>query len=124
MADLFRVTAPLVVHYRDGRQEIAVERFRHPEGLLYFTPFWHRGDPAKTIRLLRGEIRGEGPWRIGEAVIRVLGCQGAEPGCALEYETWQAYLATEPEDYPPRPLIEAIARRLGAFAPDTSVRDV
>ncbi len=116
MADLFSVRAPLVLRHPDGREEVLAAVFPHPEGLLYFQLYWHQGDPARTIHRLAGELSGTGPWRIGDHRLRVLGCQGTDGELALAWEAWQACLDSAPEDYPPPPLIAAIARRLGALA--------
>lgn len=113
MADLFSVTAPLMIRHADGEREVMIERFRHPKGLLYFTPFWHLGNPDETVKLVEGEIRGEGPWKIGSSVVQVLGCQGTEPACAAELEGWRDYLTQAGEEYPPPAMIQAIARRKG-----------
>lgn len=132
--DLFSVTAPLMIRLPDGSREIMVERFRHPRGVLYFTPFWHLGDPAETVRLVEGDIKGEGPWKIGGAVVQVLGCHGSEPECAAEFDSWRDYLmqagedASAPslaraprldpisEEYPSREMIIRIAKARGAIA--------
>lgn len=114
MPDLFSLTAPLSIRLADGTRRIMVERFRHARGLVYFEPYWHTGDPHALIHVVEGTIQGEGPWKIGTAVIQVLGCRGTEPALAAAYESWQQHLATHGADYPPRPLIEAIARRFGA----------
>lgn len=37
-----------------------------------------------------------------------------DPALAAALAAWRQYLATHPDDYPRRPLIEAIARRYGA----------
>jgi hypothetical protein len=50
-------------------------------------------------------------------VLSVLGCQGSDPALAAAYSRWQAYLAAAGADYPPPPLIAAIARRRGALTP-------
>jgi len=88
MADLFSVTAPRVVRWPDGRRHLAVACFPHPRGLVYFEPFWHL-DPGGRVHRVEGELRGEGPWKVGEAVIHVLGCQGADPDLAMAFEAWQ-----------------------------------
>lgn len=114
MPDLHSLTAPLAIRLPDGTRHVMVERFHHPRGLLWFEPFWHLGEPDRMIHLAEGTVRGEGPWKIGEAVVTVLGCQGTDPALAAAFEEWRQYLATHAPDYPPRPLIEAIARRYGA----------
>lgn len=114
MADLFTVSAPLVLRHPDGQEEVLAALFPHEDGLLYFQLYWHLGAPDECIHRIAGDVSGEGPWRIGDHRLRVLGCQGSDGELALVYDAWQAYLAQAQQDYPPPPLIAAIARRLGA----------
>jgi len=115
MADLFTVTAPLQIRLPDGSRTVMAHHFRHPQGMLWFDLWWHLGDPDETIHLAEGQVHGEGPWRVGECVVQVLGCQGADPLLATRYRQWQDFLA-QAQDYPPPPLVAAIARRFGAHA--------
>jgi hypothetical protein len=115
MADLFAVTAPLALRLPDGREQVIAACFPHPLGLLYLDCFWHQRTPDEAAHLIRGELRGEGPWRIGEAVIRVLGCHHTDPPLVEPYARWRDYLETRgAEEYPSPEQIRAIARRLGA----------
>lgn len=115
MADLFSVTAPLLIRRPDGVSAVMAERFPHPQGLLYFDLFWHLGDPTQTIRLIEGEIKGDGPWKIGAAVVRVLGCHGTDAELAADHAQWTLYLNECAAEYPPRPMINAIARAQGVL---------
>jgi hypothetical protein len=112
MADIFSMTAPLTLRRPSGEERIMAEHFRHPRGLLYFDLYWHVGDPAETLHVIEGEISGEGPWRVGDCIVKVLGCHGSDPALATAYTRWQERL--EQDGYLPRPLIDAIARRYGA----------
>jgi len=114
MAAIETVTAPLVVRFADGREEVVAACFPHPLGMLYLDLFWHLRSPGEAAHLLRGKLTGEGPWKVGDAVVRVLGCQNTDPQLHPQYLPWQRYLETEGDDYPPRPQILEIARRLGA----------
>lgn len=118
MADLFSMTAPLVFRDPDGSERLAAAVFPHPEGVLVFDLYWHAGDPAQTTRVLRGRVQGEGPWKVGAVVIRLLGCQGTDAELAQAWQDWQACIQAS-EDYPPAPLVAAIARRLGAATGST-----
>ncbi|MDD3450374.1 MAG: hypothetical protein PHF72_15270, partial [Gammaproteobacteria bacterium] len=117
MADLFTVTAPLGIRLPDGDRAVIAECFRHPRGLLWFETGWHRGDPDRTIHLAEGEVRGEGPWRIGDHIVQVLGCQGSDPELAAAHSRWRMEIE-HGGDYPPPPLVAAIARRRGALTDD------
>jgi hypothetical protein len=110
MADLFFVTAPLLIRYPDATAHVMLHRFRHPLGLVYFRPFWERMTTAEGIVLAAGEIRGDGPWKVGAAVVTLLGCHGSHPEHAAEYADWQLYLAQRGDDYPDREQLVVLAR--------------
>lgn len=92
------------------------ECFPHANGLVYFELFWHLRDPKFTVHRVDGIYRGEGPWKVGESVIRVLGCHGTDGPLARQFDEWRAYLAEHGDAYPERTVIEAIARERGATA--------
>ena len=114
MADLFSMTSPLMIRTPQGQEQVIAEIFPHPEGLVYFELYWHLGQPEETIHVVDGNVNGEGPWKIGDYVINVLGCHGTNAELATAFQQWQSYLQTAGDDYPPSPLVVAIARRLGA----------
>ncbi|MFP3874668.1 MAG: hypothetical protein ACLFQT_04900 [Thiohalophilus sp.] len=114
MADLFSITAPLMIRTPDGEEKVIAHHFPHPKGLLYFDLYWHEGQPWKQTHVIEGEVTGEGPWKIGDHVINVLGCHGTNSDLAMQYEQWQSYIQRPDADYPPEPLIAAIAKKLGA----------
>ena len=114
MADLFSVTAPLLIRLPGGEQHVMAERFAHPDGIVFFDLFWHLNDPSQTVHLVKGPIKGDGPWKVGDAVVRVLGCHGTDGLLARQFDEWRMYLTDHADTYPERPFIEAIARRLGA----------
>jgi hypothetical protein len=113
MADLFTMTAPLLIRYPDGRRHVMVERFRHPQGLLYFRTWWDRMEPARGMVLVEGEVKGEGPWKVGAAVVTVLGCQGSRPDEAREFADWQAHREQLGNRYPDRVALLDLAKRTG-----------
>lgn len=100
MADLFSITAPLLIRHADGHQDVMVEHLPHAAGLVYFRPFWDRLPVEQGICFVNGEVRGEGPWRVGEAMVTVLGCQGTHPEQAAEFAEWQMYREQLAADYP------------------------
>ena len=115
MADLFSVTAPLLIRRPDGISAVMAERFPHPQGLLYFDLFWNLGDTTQTVHFIEGEITGDGPWKVGGAVVRVLGCHGTDAELAEDYAQWTLYLRECASEYPPRAMINAIARAQGVL---------
>jgi hypothetical protein len=114
MADLFTVTAPLLIRHPDGRQHVAAELFPHPHGIVYFELFWNLRDPEQTVHRIEGLLKGDGPWKVGNTVIRVLGCHGTDGALARQFDEWRMYRSEHDDTYPARAFIEAIARRLGA----------
>ena len=116
MADLFSMKASISIRLPSGERHVMAECFRHPQGLLFFAPFWHLRQPEETIVLVEGEIKGDGPWKVGAAVVPVLGCHGADPVLAAEFDDWRDYVMQATDDYPPRPMILALAARWWAKA--------
>jgi hypothetical protein len=108
------LTAPLVLRHPDGREQLVAACFPHPAGLLYLDLYWHRSTPAKSAHLIRGSLTGDGPWRIGDTRLRVLGCQHTDPHLQDAFTDWQHYLLNQSGEYPPRRQIIDLARRLGA----------
>ena len=116
MADIFTVTAPLKVRLPDGRQQVVAELFRHPEGLLYFDLFWHQcaaDERDKVAHLLKGELKGTGPWKIDDHIFYVLGCRGTDMDLATEHSEWQTWRMHHPDDYPDERMIMRIASSYG-----------
>ncbi|HHH44269.1 MAG TPA: hypothetical protein ENK49_09035 [Gammaproteobacteria bacterium] len=116
MADLFTVTAPLAIRYRDGRRQVMVERLPYRDGLLYLPPFWTDQEFGDALHFVPGPIKGEGPWKVGDAVVTVLGCHGTDAGLADAFSGWQARLMELAEDYPQRTLIEKLMKTHAAGA--------
>lgn len=116
MAELFSITAPLTVTDADGRRRVIARCFRHADGVLVFELGWHAAESVEgLIHVLTGGVRGEGPWKVGDKVINILGCHGSDPDMALQWDRWQQRIGSDP-NYPSEPLVAAIARRFGALA--------
>jgi len=114
LADLFSVTAPLLLRRPDGSLHVMAEVFPHPDGLLYFDLYWDCRPPQTGIHLVTGEIHGAGPWKIGDCVVTLLGCHGSHPEQAADHAAWQSYVEQQGSDFPARDRIEALAREYGA----------
>jgi hypothetical protein len=115
MADLFSMTAPLLIRYPDGTRHVMVAQFPHPDGLVYFRTFWDQLPQQQGVQLVRGELRGTGPWKVGAAVITVLGCHGSNPDEAAEFSEWQFHLEQLGGGYPGREQLQQIARDAGCL---------
>jgi hypothetical protein len=115
MASLFSVTAPLALRCRDGTRKVVAACFPHPRGVLYLDTFWNLSTPQRAAHLITGDLTGDGPWKIGDCVITVLGCSGTDPDLAQSFAQWRDYLENQGEhQYPPDEQIRHIARKLGA----------
>lgn len=111
------MTAPLLIRHKNGERHIMVEHFplAQGEGLVYFEIFWHLQRPARqAIHCIIGQTKGDGPWKVGDSVISVLGCQGTDPELAAAYAEWQSYLQQGAPGYPAPAAILALAREAGA----------
>ena len=114
MADLFSMKSPLMIRFPNGEKRIMAEYFKHPQGLLFFDVFWNRSDDS-AMHLVKGEYKGEGPWKIGDAVITVLACHGSDPELATLFSEWQSYLQISVDAYPVDDEIKKIAASKGAI---------
>jgi len=112
MADLFSITAPLLIRYPDNTRHVMVHCFPHPDGLVYFRAFWDQLPEGEDICMVGGDLRGEGPWKVGDAVITVLGCHGTHPEEAAEYADWQIHLEQLGTGYPSLGQLEGRAREI------------
>jgi hypothetical protein len=106
MADLFSVTAPLAIRFRDGSRQIMIERIPYADGVLFLPPFWTETGIETALRFVAGPVAGDGPWKVGDAVVTVLGCHGTDPHLASEFAAWQDYLEQLGAGYPERDRIE------------------
>lgn len=92
MADLFSVTAPLAIRFPDGEKQIIVRCFPGNGGLIFAPPYWDQVPEVFALRFVAGSVRGDGPWKVGDAVITVLGCHGTDAELAAEFAAWQNHL--------------------------------
>ena len=114
MAAIESVTTPLVIRFADHSEKVVAHCFPHQHGLLYLDLFWHLGTPDQHAHLILGELSGDGPWKIGDCVIRLLGCANTDPHLQEQSLPWSDYLARENDAYPGKEQIIEIAKRLGA----------
>lgn len=103
MADLFSVTAPLAIRFKDtGEKQVMVERLPYNDGLLFLPTFWTDGQLREVMRYVPGPIDGDGPWKVGNAVVTVLACHGTDAELANEFSCWQTRLMEMGDAYPGR----------------------
>jgi hypothetical protein len=66
MADLFTLTAPLMIRYPDDTRHVMVACFKHPDGIVYFRPNFpvpghynnrHSGRQGTASILLEAAVR-------------------------------------------------------------------
>jgi len=115
MAYLFSITSPLCYRFNDGDKQLVGEYFNHPQGLLIFEPFWDQaGEAATQIHVYPGMITGEGPWRVGELRLYVLGCHHTDASLALLNEQWQFH--RQSIDYAAPEHIIQVAKQFGAIS--------
>jgi hypothetical protein len=112
LPDLLHVTAPLVIRLPSGEKRLMAERFAHPRGLLYFEPFWRDNRQPPAIHLAEGPIKGEGPWKVGDAVVTILSCADSELN--MEWNMWQQQLMEADNIYADEEATRELARRQGA----------
>ena len=85
-----------------------IRAFQHPQGLLFLEPFWRPDGTGVT--LVEGEIRGEGPWKVGDCVVTVLGCHGTDAELAAQFAEWQFHLEQQGGVYEFDDQVEAVVR--------------
>jgi hypothetical protein len=110
MADLFSVTAPLVIRFADGSKQIMIERLAHRDGLLFLPPFWTETGIGAALHFVAGPVRGEGPWKVGDALVTVLGCHGTDAELASHFAAWQTIREQLGAAYPQAEQIERLMR--------------
>jgi hypothetical protein len=117
MADLFSVTAPLAIRFRDsGEKQIMVERIPYNDGLVFLPAFWTDAGVAQSLRYVPGPIEGGGPWKVGNAIVTVLACHGTDAVLAAEFSSWQTRLMELGETYPQKADIETLMKVHAAAA--------
>jgi hypothetical protein len=81
---------------------------------LGFEIFWEQASgTSDLIRVYEGELKGEGPWKVGDAVLTVLGCHGTDAELASLFADWKMQREMGVE-YPSEEEVFALARSHGA----------
>jgi hypothetical protein len=106
MADLFSVTAPLAIRFRDsGEKQVMIERLPYHNGLVFLPTFWTDTGVKGALRYVAGPIEGDGPWKVGNAVVTVLACHGTDAELANDFGCWRARLMQLGDTYPDKETI-------------------
>lgn len=112
MADIATVRSPMLLSFNDGNKKLIAAAFPHRLGLMYFDLYWPQLAPADAVHILQGKLTGDGPWKIANAVIRLVGCQNTDPDEQDALAAWEHFINTN--SYPPHEQILEIAGKLGA----------
>ena len=111
MADLFSVTAPLMIKLPSGNEYVMAEKYPHPEGLMFFDLYWLESS-SPAVHIVKGKIKGEGPWKVGDAIVRVLSCGDVE--LSMQWNNWQQHVLSVPGKYHDENAKLQLARQYGA----------
>jgi hypothetical protein len=111
MADLFSVTAPLLIKLPSGSEHVMAEKYPHPEGLVFFDLYWLEND-TPAVHVIKGDIKGEGPWKVGDAIVRVLSC--GDTALSMHWNNWQQEVLAVPGKYHDDAAKIQLARQHGA----------
>jgi len=113
MPDIFTMTAPMVFHdHPHDRHLLIAEIFPAENGLVFFEPYWRDFPSAQVVHHVEGELKGEGPWKIGDATITVLSC--GEPELGMAWQDWQAHISQQADLYTDTTFKHELARNWGA----------
>ncbi|MBW5290846.1 MAG: hypothetical protein Rsou_1159 [Candidatus Ruthia sp. Asou_11_S2] len=112
---LFTMQSPLYIKYPNGETRVIEVLFEHPEGILYFELFWEK-DPTYSIHIIKGEVMGDGPWKVGQCSLHVLGCNHTHPQLCEMRAFWQQELLQNPDQFRANDMVK-IACEKSAFLP-------
>jgi len=92
MADLFTVTSPLLLRFADTTEMLVVEVYPHEQGIVALPVYWFdEAEPANWF--IEGELKGEGPWKVGSTIVRLLSC--GDTALSMQWANWQQDLAMQ-----------------------------
>ena len=67
---------------------------------MFLPAFWTEKGVEASLRYVPGPIEGDGPWKVGNAIVTVLACHGTDAVLASEFSAWQGCLLQLAEAYP------------------------
>ena len=94
-----------------GAEYVMAEKYPHPEGLVFFEIYWLETDKP-AVHVIKGDIKGEGPWKVGDAIVRVLSCGDTE--LSMQWNHWQQEVLAFPGKYHDEDARVDLARQYGA----------
>ena len=112
---LLSMRSPLYIKYPNTEVRVIENLFEHPQGVLYFELFWEK-DPQHSIHLIKGNITGDGPWKVGECSFHILGCNHTHPQMCEMHSFWQQQRLQDPAQFRSAEVVE-IALKKGAIVP-------
>ncbi len=119
MNSIFTIRSPLYIQYPNGEKRLVQELFKHPDGILYFEHFWEK-EPKYSIHIIRGKITGQAPWKIGDCVFSIVGCNHTHPELCHRQAFYKQEALLHPEQFRTNDIIK-IACEKGAILPDNYV---
>ncbi len=119
MSSLFTIRSPLYIQYPNGEKRLVQELFQHPDGILYFEHFWEK-DPEYSIHIIKGKIIGKAPWKVGDCVFNIVGCNHTHPELCHQQAFYKQETLLHPEQFRTNDIIK-IACEKGAILPDNYV---
>ncbi|WP_201340858.1 hypothetical protein [Abyssogena phaseoliformis symbiont] len=116
MNKLFTMCSPLYIKYPNGETRVIEALFEYLKGVLYFEFFLEK-DLTYSINIIKGEVMGEGPWKVGQCSLHVLGCNHTHPQLCEMHAFWQQELLQNLAQFRASDVVK-IACEKGAFLPD------
>ena len=115
MADLFTVTAPLLLRCPQDGERVVLRAWPHPRGMMCLGLYTADQGPARALFLVAGELKGAGPWKVGDCVVSVLGCRNTHPVPANDYAGWVQDIEMGLINVPDENHLRQCARERGAL---------
>lgn len=70
--DIFETKEPLMINIPDGGKDRPIDYlFKTPTGICFFDIGWPNSS-SNAIHFVDGEIKGDGPWQIGDGEIAIV----------------------------------------------------
>ncbi len=92
LQEAIKQNIPLVVEHPIGGTRYIAELFIVKAGVCFLDVGWWGDCSSHPVHLVTGPVTGDGPWRVGNSIIREL-----EPSDSVNHDKrkWDAYRRTE-----------------------------